>query len=629
MNGVIGMISLLLDTDLTAEQREFAGMAQSSGAALLGLINDILDFSKIEAGKLALEAIPFSLRDNLADTLRPLAVRARQKGLDLALRVSPDVPEQVLGDPGRLRQVVVNLVANAIKFTERGEVVVHVTPQGPADQRADLVLHFAVSDTGIGIPADKRSLIFEAFAQADGSTTRRYGGTGLGLAISTQIVELMSGRIWVDSEEGRGSTFHFTARLGLAEGQLGPVEPAAELRGLSVLVVADTPTSRRILVELLESWHALPREAGDGETALRLLSGAPGDSRPCDLVILDIQHWRPDGFTFARRLMHERRPDRPRLILLTAAGQRGDTALCRDLDIDAYLLKPVGGPEVLEAILRVMGRPAALGPRPLVTRHTLRESRKRLRVLLAEDNPVNRAVAGRMLEKRGHLVVTVQDGRPAVAALERESFDLVLMDVQMPEMDGYEATAAIRRAEAKGGGHVPIIALTAHALQGDMETCLRAGMDAYVSKPIEAGKLFDAIDGLISAPEAAPAAGAPDRAKILDAEALLRRVDGDQALLTEIVALHRGDSSALLREILGAIASGAVPSVERLAHRLKGSLATLGAEVAADAAGRLEQAARSADAAEAGALVEALSREMERLGTALRKLIDRGAARAS
>ncbi len=629
MNGVIGMVSLLLDTELTAEQREFAEMAQSSGAALLALINDILDFTKIEAGKLTLEAIPFSLRDNLADTLRPLAVRARQKGLDLALRVSPDVPDQVVGDPGRLRQVVVNLAANAIKFTERGEVVLSVTGEGPADQETGLVLHFAVSDTGIGIPADKRSIIFDAFAQADGSTTRKYGGTGLGLTISTQIVELMSGRIWVESEEGRGSTFHFTARLGPSEGQVRPDAHPSDLRGLPVLVVADSPTSRRILAEMLESWQALPQEAGDGETGLDLLRRAPRGSRPCALVILDIQHSHPDGFTFARRLMEQQPLNRPRLILLTAAGQRGDSALCRDLDIGAYLLKPVSGPDVLEAIRRVMGQPATRGTRSLVTRHTLRESRRRLRVLLAEDNPVNRAVASRMLEKQGHVVVMVQDGRQAVAALERESFDLVLMDVQMPEMDGYEATAAIRRAEAKSGGHVPIIALTAHALQRDMEKCLRAGMDAYVSKPIEAGKLFEAIDGLITVPEAAAPPGAPNDGTVLDTQALLRRVDGDPALLTEIVGLYRGDSASLLTEIRDALASGAVESLERMAHRLKGSLATLGAEAAAEVARKLEQAARRADPAEAAALFEALRQEMERLETALRNLIHRGAARAS
>jgi two-component system, sensor histidine kinase and response regulator len=629
MNGVIGMISLLLDSKLTDEQREFAGMAASSGDALLTLINDILDFTKIEAGKLTLEAIPFSLRDNMADTLRPLALRARQKGLDLALRVSPDVQDQVVGDPGRLRQVVINLVANAIKFTVRGEIVLHVTVEGPADPRTGLVLHFAISDTGIGIPAEKRSLIFEAFAQADGSTTRKYGGTGLGLAISTQIVELMSGRIWVESEEGRGSTFHFTARLAVPEAQVPLPALFSDLRGLQVLVVADSPTGRRILVEMLESWQVHPVEAADGEIGLDLVRGASRGSTPCALVILDLQNTQPDGFTFARRLKKQKSKVKPRLILLTAAGQRGDPALCRDLDIGAYLLKPISGSDVLDAIRRVMGPPSTSSTPSVVTRHTLREGRRRLRVLLAEDNPVNRVVASRMLERQGHVVVMVPDGRQAVAALERESFDLVLMDVQMPEMDGYEATAAIRRKEAKDGGHLPIIALTAHALQGDKEKCLRAGMDSYVSKPIDAEKLFDAIDGLIAIPRVAAPAGASNGAMVLDVESLLRRVDGDPALLVEIVGLYRGDSASLLKGIKNALATGSVLAMEPMAHRLRGSLVTLGAGAAAAVAQKLELAARGTDTTEAAALFESLSQEMDRLETALGALINKGAARAS
>jgi PAS domain S-box-containing protein len=515
MNGILGMTELALQTELSPEQREYLQMVRSSADALVAVINDILDFSRIEARKLHLDRIDFHLRDDLADTLRSLALRAQEKGLELACHVAPDVPDVLVGDPLRLRQVIVNLAGNAVKFTDRGEVVVSVSSAAcglagrPKDdtakpQAAEAELHFTVRDTGIGIPPEKQGVIFEAFAQADGSTTRRFGGTGLGLAISAQLVAMMGGRIWVESEPGRGSTFHFTARFGLGDGPAGrraALAPLSSLQGTAALIVDDNATNRRILEEMLTGWGMRPRAVGSGREALAVLVEAAVAGDPYPLVLLDGHMPGMDGFTLAERMRQAPALAGTRVLMLTSAGQQEDVARCRRLGIGAYLMKPVKQSQLLETILAALGSAPPRGGEARAG--TPPAAGRRLHILLAEDNPVNQKLAVRLLEKRGHTVVVASSGRVALEALARERFDLVLMDVQMPEMDGFEATLAIRAREQDSGRRVPIIGLTAHAMKGDRERCLAAGMDDYISKPLQPQELFDALARLL------PADGAP------------------------------------------------------------------------------------------------------------------------
>ena len=504
MNGILGMTELVLDTDLTAEQRENLGLVRLSAESLLSIINDILDFSKIEAGKLDLESIPFDLRESLGETMKSLGFRAHQKGLELVYEVQPNVPEALLGDPGRIRQTVINLVGNAIKFTERGEVFVNVEEE--SHETGVTCLHFTVKDTGVGIPAEKQEKIFEAFSQADGSMARRYGGTGLGLAICARLVTMMGGEIWVDSQPGQGSTFHFTLRLAVQETPSPrpvPLQPE-QLRDLHALIVDDNFTNRRVLNGMLTRWGMKPTAVEGGGAALQALEIAKSTGRPFPLILLDGQMPEMDGFALAERIKKDPELVGATIMMLTSAGHLGDAARCRELGISAYLVKPIHQVELLEAICNVLNK-APQKRAPLITRHTLREAKNRLRILLAEDNAVNQTLTLRLLEKRGYVVSVALDGREALTALEKEEFDLVLMDVQMPEMDGFEATAAIREREQLTGRRMPIIAMTAHALKGDQERCLAAGMDAYISKPIRTNELFATIESVLGkAGEAAP-----------------------------------------------------------------------------------------------------------------------------
>jgi PAS domain S-box-containing protein len=495
MNGILGMTQLILDSELTVEQREFVGLAKASADSLLAVIDDILDFSKIEAGKLEFAVLDFHVRGALEDAIKTLSLRAHEKGLELTCSVGPDVPDAVVGDPGRLRQVVVNLIGNAIKFTEQGEVTLQVERESQTE--SDVRLHFVVTDTGMGIPAGKRQSIFEPFTQADGSMTRKYGGTGLGLTISARLVESMGGRIWVESEPGSGSSFHFTANLGR---QTVPAADSAseavDLRDLSVLVVDDNATNRLILQETLRSWRMKPTTVDGGRVALAALNAAKDSGDPFPLLILDAGMPGLDGFSVAERIQKDPKLAGATIMMLTSVGRRGDAARCLQLGIAAYLTKPIKQSELLEAIHLALGKPWPKdGRHSLVTRHSLRENRRPLSILLVEDNLVNQAVVVRLLTRQGHSVSVAENGRTALVALE-QSFDLVLMDVQMPEMDGFEATALIREKEKASGGHVPIIALTAHAMKGDQERCLAAGMDDYLCKPLNPTALFEAIDRL-------------------------------------------------------------------------------------------------------------------------------------
>ncbi len=501
MNGIIGMTDLALDTEMTREQREYLDIVRSSADSLLSLLNDILDFSKIEAGKLDMETIAFNLRDALDDTMKTVSFRAHQKGLELVCHVLPDVPDALQGDPTRLRQIVLNLLGNAIKFTSEGEVVLVVEKQDEAEEAA--VFHFAVTDTGIGIPREKQATIFEAFTQADTSTTRKFGGTGLGLAICSRIVNMMGGRIWVESEPGRGSTFHFEARFALQKNSPVRFEPVdiEMLRDLPVLVVDDNATNLRIFEETLVGWGMRPVLAEGGPQALVALERVSGKENAYPLVLLDSQMPELGGFGVAKAIRQDPDHSQSVIIMLTSAGVRGDAERCRDLGINAYLPKPIRRSDLLEAIKMALGsQQRSQESLPVITRHLLRESRRQLRILVAEDNTVNQMLAVRLLEKRGHVVTIAQTGKLALEAHESQHFDLILMDVQMPEMDGLEATVAIRQREMKSGKHTPIIAMTAHAMVGDRELCLKAGMDGYVSKPLDVGDLFAAIDDLLHAP---------------------------------------------------------------------------------------------------------------------------------
>ena len=497
MNGIIGMTELVLATEVTPEQREYLETVRSSSDALLGIINDILDFSKIEARKLEIDTIDFDLRYAMADTLRALAPKAHAKGLELACQISPDVPAALGGDPSRLRQIMVNLIGNAVKFTEKGEVVVRVESERIDSERVALTL--TVSDTGIGIAKEQHATIFDAFVQADGSTTRRFGGTGLGLTISARLAELMGGTIRIESEPDRGTQVYvslpFEIRTALAVPT--PHGELKDLRGLEVLVVDDNATNRRILDEILRSWGMRPTLADGGLAAITALDLALAAGKPFPLAIIDFQMPDIDGFGLAGRI--KARPDlAPTMIMmLSSVGHQGDGVRCRELGIESYLTKPVRQSLLLEAVLSVLatnGRPNA---HPVVvTRHSLNEAHQSLRILVAEDNAVNRQLVTALLSKRGHTIVSVVNGREAVAAVTNGAFDIVLMDVQMPEMDGLEATAAIRKLEAVTGAHVPIIALTAHAMKGDREICVAAGMDEYLSKPINPKQLFALIESL-------------------------------------------------------------------------------------------------------------------------------------
>ena len=626
MNGIIGMTELALDTELTPEQREYLVMVKDSADNLLTLINDILDFSKIEAGKLGLDLIEFNLHDTVGNTMKTLAPRASGKGLELVYQTPPSLPRDLVGDPGRLRQILVNLVGNAIKFTERGEVALHIETQSQTEDGVEL--HFVVTDTGIGIPREKQKLIFEAFAQADASMTRKYGGTGLGLAITSQLVKMMGGRLWVESEPGQGSTFHFTAHFGLAKVPTKPhaFPQAISLRDMPALVVDDNATNRRILEAMLTHWMMQPSLADGGWAGLAAMERAKEAGKPFPLVLIDAQMPDMDGFTLAERIKERPGLAGATIMMLTSAGQRGDGARCRKLGIAVYLIKPIRQSELLEAILVALGQPSRGKGRPTVlTRHSLREARRKIRVLVAEDNTVNQELAARLLEKQGHTVAVARNGREALEALEKapaSGFDVVLMDVQMPEMDGLEVTAAIRQKEKATGKHLPIIAMTAHALKGDRERCLAAGMDDYLAKPIQARELLAAVEGAVlpavESRQSVPTEPRPE--EIFDRAAALARVDGDAKLLEELAGLFLADCARLLSAVHEAVVKSDAEALEHAAHALKSSVGNFAANAAYASAAKLEMLGRHGNLAEGQEAYAALEQEIERLRPALLNL---------
>jgi two-component system sensor histidine kinase/response regulator len=601
MNAVLGMTDLVLDTDLSREQRQYLETARDSAESLLAIINDILDFSKIEAGKLDLEASPFRLRDNVEDAIRSLAVRAHTQRIELACRFDPGIPEVVVGDRVRLRQILVNLVGNAIKFTPRGEVVLDVHTAAPSD--GHVTLQFSVTDTGIGIPQDKLVSIFNAFEQGDGSMTRRYGGTGLGLAITSRLIHLMDGKIWVDSRVGTGSTFHFTAIFGVADKDAVPVprtEPV-QIDGAKALIVDDNATNRKIMEETLRNWGMQTASAAGAAEALALMNEAAERNEPFQIVLSDVNMPDVDGFALIEQCRNIDVLQKSVFIMLTSATRTGDVDRCKNLKIGAHLVKPVKQSELFDAIAESLGvsAPAASAQAGDVSKTAV--AGQPLRILLAEDSLANQKLAIGLLTKWGHSVTLATNGREAVTrATSNDRFDLVLMDVQMPEMDGFEATRSIREYEdATLRTHLPIVAMTAHAMKGDRDRCLAAGMDGYISKPVRASELSRTISQIVSGNGTTPSAEervertleapAATRASVeIDWAAAMEHVGGDRELLQAVASAALEEWPVLLDQLRESIDRNDRSTTRRLAHTFKNAFRTLGASDAYALAGRLE-----------------------------------------
>ncbi len=616
MNAVIGLTDLALKTDLAPHQRELIVSVNEAADCLLSLVNDILDFSKIEARRLELETVAFSLRDTVGDALRIVAPRAHEKGLELACRIRPDVPDSLVGDPGRLRQVLLNIVGNAIKFTEHGEVV--VTAEIADDAHDDVGVHFIVHDTGIGVPSEQQWKIFGAFVQADGSTTRRYGGTGLGLAISSQLVELMGGRVWIDSEVGRGSDFHFTIMLKREESAVVPAADATvDLHDLRVLVVDDNATNRRILDEMLEAWRLRGTSVASGNAALDTLVAAADAGDPFRLAIVDALMPDMDGFTLIERIRQHARFANLQMIMLTSAGPWAAHSRIPQPAVTS-IVKPVKHSDLLDAILTTMGSASST---PAADRPAGIPALRPLHVLLAEDNAVNQKVVIGMLGSQRHEITVVDNGRDAVAAVGRQAFDVVLMDVQMPLMSGVEATDAIRKAERDSGRHVPIVAMTAHAMKGDRERFLAAGMDDYVSKPLRADEVFAAIARATRGqPSVADQPRRTATSRDLDVSSILAGLGGSRELLREVIDVFLKDAPVRLADTRAALDTGDAAAIAGQAHALKSMVGLFTTAEPFAAARELEARGKQGDLTGAVAAISALDGAVESLAERLRTL---------
>jgi signal transduction histidine kinase/DNA-binding response OmpR family regulator len=589
MNGVLGMAELLADTPLEAVQREYVDIIKLSAEALLGVIEDILDFSRIEAGKLEIVPVPFQVGAAFGDAVKTLAMRAHEKGLELVYRVAPSVPEHLFGDPARLRQILVNVVGNAIKFTERGEVSVEV--DAAAEGEGHVLLHVRVKDTGIGIAAATLDRIFAPFEQADSGTTRKYGGSGLGLSISARLAQLMGGRLWAESEEGRGSTFHYSARLPIAVDVPPVVAEQASLSDLRVLIIDDNATNRYVLGEMVARWGMRPVAADGGEAGLRVLQQAIAEGDPFDVVLLDVHMPEFDGFMVAEHIQREPALRDATILMLTSAEHAGHLQRCRELGLSAYLIKPVTRRELRTSIERILSKTdradnARVRPHPAAPTRSLR-------VLVAEDNVVNQKLAVALLEKLGHHVTIAPEGATAVKRVQDEAYDLVFMDVQMPHMSGYDATRAIRASESSAGRRIPIVAMTARATKGDRERCLAAGMDDYVSKPIQSRRIVEAIERVM-------ARRAPDRSRgeapmAFDRAAVLNRIDHDADLLQELQDALLSETPRLMAALADGLTRSDAKSVRAAAHALKGMFAVFEPNAIVVLANRMERLASAGD----------------------------------
>ena len=618
MNGIIGMTELMLNTKLNDEQREYAKLTKHSAESLLDLINDILDFSKIEAGKFELDHHEFSLRDSLGDTLQTLAASAADKSIELAYYIPAEVPDRMIGDLGRLRQIIVNLVGNAIKFTDEGEVLVSLSLEKRSNKKARI--KFAVKDSGIGISKEKQTVIFEAFSQADTSTARRFGGTGLGLTISSQLVELMHGEMGLDSTVGEGSTFHFTAQFGIASKADSHLKAAPEtLSNLPVLVVDDNGTNRRILHEMLSSWEFAPSTCSGAEEAMQSLEQAAEAGKPFRLIVLDLMMPHVDGLELAERIRANEKAGTPEIIVLSSAGRppRGDRI--KALSISRYLTKPVKQSDLLDAITESMG----VATRDDSTTEEFGDiDSKRIpvmKILLAEDGRVNQVVAVNLLERRGHSVAVANNGALAVEAVAKKRYDAVLMDVQMPEMNGYEATQAIRKKEEETGDHIPIIAMTANAMKGDREKCLESGMDDYIAKPVRPEELFRVLESYASKDSKMIDKGgdisvAADVSKKATFQAeKFRATIQDKDLMIELIHIFKEDTPGMLDKISESLEAEDLENLDRASHALKGQLGNYEAPVAYEAASALNQAAREGNVSEARRLHTSLMSKLKTL----------------
>jgi signal transduction histidine kinase/CheY-like chemotaxis protein/HPt (histidine-containing phosphotransfer) domain-containing protein len=642
MNAIMGMTDIVLDSGLTEQQRENLAIVKTSADSLLGIINDILDFSKIEAGKLELDEVDFDLEKTLADTVKLIGLKAHEKNLELAYHIARDLPCQLIGDPLRLRQVLVNLIGNAIKFTQKGEVVVRAEAE-PMDG-GRVRIHFSVRDTGIGIPRQRQQEIFKSFTQADCSSTRRFGGTGLGLAICSRLVAMMGGHIRVDSEPGEGSTFHFTAVFAMSNAAAQRQFPVpSELAGVRVLIVDDNATNRTIVEEAVRDWQMLPTCVENGALALEALRCAARQEQPFALLLLDGSMPEMNGCEVARRCQSDATLPATRIILLSSADSDNDAASCRELGIAKYLRKPISRPELREALMVALGRSTTTKTSPVIAKENDANPLPSLNILLAEDNIVNQRVAVSILEKRGHVVQPVNNGKEALAALACEHFDIVLMDVQMPEMDGLEATAAIREMEQHSGRHIPIIAMTAHAMKGDRERCLEAGMDDYLAKPVDAKALMEVLrrwsptgnDGHVDGTSLSKTTTnqevmtnklavndhavipEPPAADVFDVDGLRARVEDDLELFEEMIELYLSSSPLLLTEIESAVAARDGDKINRAAHTLKGVLKNMCAWTCADAALELETIGKTGDLERAAQSLGTLKHEYQRLKSVL------------